>query len=49
LPSTLEELKENIEREIKNINKDILKRTFSNFKKRCHLVIDAKGGHFEQK
>jgi hypothetical protein len=38
-------LKENIEREIKNISKDILNSTFLNFKKRCDLVISAGGSH----
>jgi hypothetical protein len=35
-------LKENIEREIKKISKDILNSTFLNFKKRCDLVIEIK-------
>jgi hypothetical protein len=33
LPKTLDELKENIEREIKKISKDILNSSFLNFKK----------------
>ena len=47
LPKNLEDLKENIEREIKNIPKDMLKSTFLNFKKRCELVLSADGGHIE--
>ncbi len=38
LPKTLDDLKVNLEREIKKINKDMLKSTFSNFEKRCHLL-----------
>ena len=49
LPKTLEDLKVNLEREIKNISKDILKSTFLEFEKRCHLLIAAKGGHIENK
>ena len=49
LPKTIEELKVNIEREIKKINKEILKSTFVNFKNRWEKVIAAKGGHIEDK
>ena len=49
LPSNLDELKTNITREIKKIKKEILKKVFLNLEKRCHLVIEAKGGHFENK
>jgi hypothetical protein len=47
LPKTLDDLKENISREINKINNNILNSTFFNFRKRCKLVIEAKGGHFE--
>ena len=47
LPKTLDELKVNLEREIKKISKTILKSTFSNFQNRCELVISAEGGHIE--
>jgi hypothetical protein len=47
LPKTLNELKANIEREIKNISKNILKSTFLNFQKKCELIISAEGGHIE--
>ena len=49
LPKTLDDLKANIEREIKKINQEILESTFENFIKRCSLVIAAKGGHIESK
>lgn len=47
LPKTLDDLKINIEREIKNISKNVLKSTFENFQKRCSLIISASGGHIE--
>jgi len=49
LPKTLDDLKTNIEREIKNINKKTLKTVFENFEKICNLVISAEGGHIEEK
>lgn len=49
LPKTLDQLKANIEREIKNIRPEILKEVFINLKKRCNLVIQKFGGHFENK
>jgi hypothetical protein len=49
LPKTLDDLKANIINEIKKISKDVLKLTFSNFKKRCELVINAEGGFIEEK
>jgi hypothetical protein len=45
LPNNLDDLKVNIENEIKKINPDMLKNTILNFSKRCDLVIEAKGGH----
>ena len=47
IPSTIDELKANIEREIKKISKNILNSVFCNLEKRCHLVISAEGGHIE--
>ena len=47
LPKSFEDLKANIDREIKTISKDTLKSTFLNFKKRCELLISAEGGHIE--
>ena len=45
LPKTLDDLKANVEREIKNI----LELTFLNFKNRCELIISAEDGHIEMK
>ena len=47
LPKTISELKTNIEREIKKIDKSVLGNVSSNFEKRCCLVIEAKGAHIE--
>jgi len=49
MPKTLGEWKVNIEREIRNIKPDVLKSTFLNFRKILNLIIEAKGGHIEQK
>ena len=49
LPKTLDDLKVNIEREIINIKQDVLKSAFLNFRKILNLIIEAKGGHIEQK
>ena len=49
LPKTLDDLKKNLEREIKNISKNVLKSTFLNFKNRCEMIISAEGGHIEIK
>ena len=49
LPKTLNDLKVNIKREIKNINGQMLKKVFVNFEKRCKLIISAEGGHIEEK
>lgn len=49
LPKTLEDLKANVAREIKNIKKEMLENTFDNFVKRCHSVIDSEGGHIDDK
>ena len=47
LSRTLDDLKANIEREIKNIRRETLKKIFLNFEKRCKLIIEAEGGHIE--
>ena len=49
MPKTLDDLKVNIEREIRNIKQDVLKSTFLDFRKRLNLIIEAKGGNIEQK
>ena len=43
MPKTLEELKENITREMKKIPKEILKSSFLNFAKKCNFVLSAEG------
>ena len=48
LPNNLDDLKVNLEREIKKIDAGILQKVFSNLKKRCNLLIAADGGHFEK-
>jgi hypothetical protein len=47
LPSNLDELKANIQREIKKITKETLKSTILNFSKRCDLIIEAEGKHLD--
>lgn len=49
LPETIEDLKVNIENEIRNIPRETLKSIFWNLRKRCILVKEAQGGHFESK
>lgn len=49
LPKTLDELKANIEQEIKKIKPEILEKVFVNLRKRCNFVIENFGGHFEKK
>ena len=48
-PKTVDDLKANITNEIKNIKPDMLKSIFYNLKKRLELVIEANGGHIENK
>ena len=40
LTKTLDDLKENITREIQKINTSVLESTFLNFTKLCHLLIE---------
>ena len=47
MPKDLDDLKANIEREIKNISTDTLKNAILNFSKRFDLVIEAKGDHID--
>jgi hypothetical protein len=49
LPKTLDELKANIEREIKKISKETLKKVFLDLEKRCQKIILVGGGHIEKK
>ncbi|KAL4467937.1 hypothetical protein ABPG72_022851 [Tetrahymena utriculariae] len=46
-PSNIDELKQNIEREIKNISKETLLKVFMNLAKRCESVITNQGSHIE--
>ena len=43
LPKTLDDLKANLEREIKKIPKNVLNSVFFNLEKRCELIISAGG------
>lgn len=47
IPSTRDELKANIEREIKKFRKSDFESIFSNFLKRCSLLQQTKGRHIE--
>lgn len=47
IPKTLDDLKANLEREIKKISQETLKNVFLNFQKRCELLKTAAGGHIE--
>ncbi len=47
LPKTLDDLKENIRREIKKIPKDVLNSVFLNLEKRCKSILEKNGGHIE--
>ncbi len=47
LPKTLDDLKANIERDIKKIPKDVLNSVFLNLEKRCKSILEKNGGHIE--
>ena len=47
LPKILNDLKQNIIRDIKKINVECLKNTFLNLEERCKKVISAGGDHIE--
>jgi len=49
MPKTIDDLKVNIERGIRNIKPGVLKSTFLNFRKRLNLIIETKGVHIEKK
>jgi hypothetical protein len=49
MPKTLDDLKVNIECEIRNIKQDVLKSAFLNFRKRANLIIEEKGGHIQHR
>ena len=46
-PKNLEELKQNITREIKNFQKNIMQKHLVNVEKRLEMVINEKGGNIE--
>jgi hypothetical protein len=46
-PRTLDELWENIWREIQMVTPVVLAATFKNIHRRVQLCIDAQGGHFK--
>jgi hypothetical protein len=46
-PRTLDELRENIRREIQVLTPEVLADTFRNMQRRVQLCIDAQGGHFQ--
>ena len=46
-PRTIQELKNNIRREIAAISKDVLQATFANMKRRVQLCLDSGGEHFQ--
>jgi hypothetical protein len=46
-PRTLDELRENILREIQVVTPEVLAATFRNMQRRVQLCIDAQGGHFQ--
>ena len=46
-PRTLQELENNIRREIAAINEDVLQTNFANMKRRVQLCLDSGGEHFQ--
>jgi hypothetical protein len=46
-PRTLDELRENIRREIQVVTPEVLAATFRNMHCCVQLYIDAQGGHFQ--
>jgi hypothetical protein len=47
-PHTIEELRDNIRREIQNSSEEELLRVNANFMKRCQECLQANGHHSEQ-
>ncbi len=48
-PNNIDDLKVNIEKEIRSIKPEVLIPTFQNLEKRLKKVIDVNGGHIEDK
>jgi len=46
-PRTIQELENNIRREIAAISEDVLQATFANMKRRFQLCLDSGGEHFQ--
>jgi hypothetical protein len=46
-PRTLDELRENIRREIQMVTPEVLAATSRHMQRRVQLCIDAQGGHFQ--
>ena len=46
-PHTIQELENNIRREIAAISEDVLQATFANVKRRVQLCLDSGGEHFQ--
>ena len=46
-PCTIQELENNIRREIAAISEDVLQATFANMKRRVQLCLDSGGKHFQ--
>ena len=46
-PRTIQELENNIRREIAAISEDVLQATFANMKRRVQLCLDSGGEHFQ--
>jgi len=46
-PRAIQELKNNIRREIAAISEDVLQTTFANMKRRVQLCLDSGGEYFQ--
>jgi hypothetical protein len=46
-PRTLEDLRENIQREVQAVSPQVLVATFGNMQRRVQLCLDAQGEHFQ--
>jgi len=46
-PRTIQELENNIRREIAATNEDVLQATLANLKRRVQLCLDSVGEHFQ--
>lgn len=46
-PKTIDDLKENIKKEIFGVDQDMMKRVIKGFERRLHAVVEAQGAHIE--